>query len=592
MYDAQGSVLYVGKAKNLRSRVSSYFKSKLDSVKTEILVSKIVDFDFMITANESEALVLENNLIKKHVPKYNIRLRDDKSYPYLVIDHRHPFPALLYQRNPKRQVKLEVLGPFATGSNIGEVIRVLVKAFELRDCSEQEFARRKEPCLLHQMKQCSAPCVEKISPKDYKKMLKKALAIFYGESEKTIGYLNKKMTALAAEELFEQAALVRDQVGVLQNFLSYATQCHAEIHGNERNVDVWGISATHSEVDLSLYVIRNGLLLGHKNLNYSDYGLVEKGEINLMAKIVEYYESSEDLPQLALLPEQIEKESVENLVAISEIKLKFKSVVGSGFESFAKLADDHAGEQQRLRLSGEGVRFKGLEQLRELLQLPSLPLLLECFDVAIWQGKSPTGSQIVFSEGLPLKKSYRHYHLKELEEGNNDFAMMRELLERRVKKGHLPSVFIVDGGKAQVNVFCKVLEEFRINVPVVGIAKMKTQADFTAKEITKSEERLVLPGRVNPVVLRKYPELMKIIVSMRDEAHRFSRRLHHSKMSKDHFTSLLDSITGIGPVLKKKILQKTKGDLKVLSSLKAEEIAKLLDVSLKMAQNINEAMQK
>jgi excinuclease ABC subunit C len=596
MYDAKGNVLYVGKAKSLRSRVGSYFKDKLDSVKTEMLVSKIESFDFMITSNEAEALVLENNLIKKHAPKYNIRLRDDKSYPYLVIDHRHDFPTLSYQRNPKPRSRLEILGPFATGSNIGEVIRVLIKAFELRDCSDQEFTRRKEPCLLYQMKQCSAPCVEKIGKDDYQKLLKKALNIFYGKGNSTLGYLKKKMESLAESEFFEQAALVRDQLQVLENFLTYAGQFHAEVHSKIRNIDIWGMSVQDTEIDLSLYIIRNGLLLGHKNLNFTSYTsyVDEEGrqEVELISKIFEYYELNPDAPELVILPDGIDAPGPEFIQEMEQLKIKFQTVNGSKYESFQKLATDHAGEQQRLRLSGQGARFKGLDQLKDLLQLNGLPLLLECFDIAIWQGKAPTGSQIVFQEGLPFKKNYRHYHLKERPEGNNDFAMMQELLERRVEKGQLPDVFVVDGGKGQVGVFVNGLKQFGLDIPVVGIAKEKTQADFKSKEIEKSEERLIIPGRKDAVPLRKHPELMKILVSMRDEAHRFSRRLHHHKTSKDYFTSFLDSISGIGPVLKKRLLQQTKGNFSVLQKMNVEEIAKHLEVSPKLAKNIYEAMQK
>jgi len=538
MKNKSDQIIYVGKAKNLRSRVSSYFNNSAKGPKTEILVSHITDFDFIITENDAESFVLENNLIKKHTPKYNIRLKDDKSYPYVVINNNEPFPRLEFIRRVKRGKGVDVYGPFVTGSNIWEIIRILTKSFSLRDCKLTDFKTRKEPCLLYQMKQCTAPCVGKISVDDYERDLTLARDLFSGSGVKTIRELERRMMIAAENEEFEKAAQIRDSLTMLTEFANNFKQSNAELD-RERNIDIVAYYQGEIELDLSIYMMRNGVLLGHKNFSFSNLEILDSVEESVNNFLFQYYSSTYDsLPQLIVT--QMTDESnklLEAGVQTLDDSIRVRPPQKQ-FDSLLNLTRDHAFEQQRVRMLHEDSVYVGLNKLKDLLGMKERPVVLECYDIAIFQGTSPTASQIVFHDGKADKKKYRYYHLEERPEGNNDFAMMKELITRRSDNGNLPDVFIVDGGLGQVNVFREALREFNIQIPVIGIAKSKvvrTKNGFKNEDIKRSEERLVIPGRTNPYMLNQNRSLYKIIVQMRDEAHRFSRKLHHKEETKRIF---------------------------------------------------------
>ena len=552
MKNKDDQIIYVGKAKNLRSRVQSYFNGSVKSPKTDILVSHIVDFDFIMRTSDAESFVLENTLIKKHTPKYNIRLKDDKSYPYVVINNNEPFPRLEFIRRVKRGKGVEVFGPFVTGSNIWDIIRILTQSFSLRDCKLSDFKKRKEPCLLYQMKQCSAPCVQKISAENYEIDLSYARDLFSGSGVKTIRELEKRMVQAAEDEEFEKAALIRDNLTKLIEFANNFKQENAE-HKDERDLDIVAYYQGDIEVDLSIYMMRNGVLLGHKNFNFSNLDIIEGVEDLILNFLFQYYSETYDSPP-ELVVTHMSQESNDMLE--EALGTLFKNIrvrpPQKKYDSFINLTRDHAFEQQRVRMLHEDSVYVGLNKLKDLLGLRERPVVLECFDVAIFQGTSPTASQIVFHDGKPDKKNYRYYHLEERPEGNNDFAMMKELITRRSDNGNLPDVFIVDGGQGQVSMFKEVLREVNIAIPVIGIAKSKvvrSKEGFKNEDIKKSEERLIIPGRSNPYMLNQNRSLYKIIVQMRDEAHRFSRKLHHKEEKKRVFNDKTKRKKPTGPVV-------------------------------------------
>ena len=558
MKDKNGRVIYVGKAKKLKSRVISYFNNSAKSYKTTYMVSHVSDFEFILTLSDAESFVLENNLIKEHSPKYNIRLRDDKSYPYIQVNWNEPYPRLEYVRRPKKSKGKELIGPYPTGSNISMVMRILTKSFELRDCSLTEFKTRKTPCLLYQMKQCSAPCVGHIDEKNYESDLNLAFGFFQGplKAKRAVQKLHEKMIHFSESEEFERAAMIRDHIVLLEEFLQKSFDQKVESIQTDKNIDVWSFYVGEEEVDLSLYMIRSGLLLGQKNFHFIKGELIEELQDEILQKIMQYYSDPEELtPELVVLDyaEEEVRDIKEALKTIGEISVL--SNASKKFSPLLQMCRKHAEESQRVRIANADSVYVGLNKLKDLLNLKERPAHLECFDVAIWQGKSPTASQVVFEEGKPNKKKYRYYHLEERPEGNNDFAMMREVISRRLDNGDLPDVFVVDGGVAQVNTGCAVLRELNIELPVVGIAKSReVSGSFKSKEIEKTEERLIIPGRSNPYILTKCPSLFKIIVSMRDEAHRFSRKLHHKAESKRVLSTWLDEVKGLGEESKKKIL--------------------------------------
>ncbi len=589
MKSSSGKVIYVGKAKSLKPRVSSYFQQSAKSPKTEILVGHIRDFEFVLTDTEAEALILENNLIKKYRPKYNILMRDDKSYPYVSVSLKEDFARPQYVRKVKRDRDHKVYGPFVHGSGISEVLRILMKSFQLRDCTMREFNSRKEPCLLYQIKQCSAPCVGKISKSDYDKDLQLALNFFESKQAKSIEVLQERMMEAAEREEFEYAAMIRDNIEVLTRFSEYSKQENVELLGDFKNVDILAYYEGEIEVEISVYLIRNGLLLGHKNFHFPVVDCTESIESEVINFMFQYYTSGgESLPEVVVVDFEKENRDLFKKALNESEKVKVLKTKTSkhNFTSLMKLTLDHAKEHQRVRKDNEESVYVGLNKLKELLGLKERPVVLECYDIAIFQGKSPTASQIVFRDGTPDKKQYRYYHLQELEEGNNDFAMMKEVLDRRMDNGNLPDVFIVDGGKGQLGILQGVLKDKGLDIPVCAIAKSKAKGNFQKETVTRSEERLFIPGRANPYLLHKNKSLFRIITQMRDEAHRFSRKLHHKAEKKRTFSSWLDQVEGIGPKRKKEILQSLKVSKSELAQWDSGKIARELGVSSKIAINI------
>lgn len=589
-----GEVIYVGKAKSLKSRVTSYFNNSPKSAKTQILVGHIEDFEFIITSSDAESFVLENNLIKEYRPKYNIRLKDDKSYPYLQVDTYETFPRLQYVRRPKRKKGRELFGPFPVGSNISNVLRILTKSFELRDCSSYDFKTRKTPCLLYQMKQCSASCVDLISQQEYEKDLNNALNFFKTKSkqEATLEILTNKMMMLAEQEEFEQAAQMRDNIEVLNNFVKQSYDQNVELL-NDNNFDIISFFVGETEVDISIYMVRLGNLLGHKNFHFLKSDFISDIEDELILAMVQYYSQTQDT-----FPEKIITSFSKETVP--EFELALKTIWGEGvkikvlssskkYQSLLDSTQKHAMEAQRVRIENQDSVYVGLNRLKELLSLKDRPRLLECYDIAIWQGKSPTAARITFDEGKPDKTRYRHYHLNERPEGNNDFAMMREVFERRLQRGDLPDVFIVDGGIAQVNTVKKVLEELNINVPVCGIAKARDLTKgFQKQEIKNSDERLIIPGRSNPYILNKCPSLMRIVVHMRDEAHRFSRRLHHKTEHKRVIRSWVDDVKGLPKEIKEMIIKNNSFTVEEFKNLNIQQIQDFFGIKIQHARTIYE----
>ncbi len=600
MKDRDGRVIYVGKAKKLRSRVTSYFDQSAKSIKTQFLIQHIDDLEFILTGSEVESYVLENNLIKRHNPKYNIRLKDDKSYPWVMVNHEEPFPRLEYVRRPKKGKGRELFGPFPVGSNISMVLRVLTKSFMLRDCPLSEFRGRKTACLLHQMNQCSAPCVGMVTSEAYARDLALATGVFQGEGKarKALAELRARMESYAENEEYERAAIIRDHLDLLETFLENSYRQNVESLKDERDADVWAFYQGTEEFDFSLYMVRGGMLIGQKNFHFPVGDLEEDLPEEMRVFLLQYYsDPAEVAPQTII----VDAEEEEHLSAFAQALVQLAGtqrppkVHGRkrAYLPLIEMCRKHAEESQRVRIANLDSAFVGLKKLKELLNLRELPRSLECYDVAIWQGKSPTAAQVASHDGKPDKALYRHYHLQELPEGNNDFAMMREVLERRSGHGEWPDVIVVDGGTAQVNTVLAVLRERGVEVPVVGIAKARDlTGDFKSAESTKSEERLVIPGRKDPYVLGKCPPLFRIIVSLRDEAHRFSRRLHHKAETKRFLGTWLDEIEGLWFKSKQAILKNLTMSKEALRAMSPSEIERLLGIPNHQARLVWDHLQQ
>jgi excinuclease ABC subunit C len=527
-------IIYIGKAKRLRARVKSYFTGSQSNLKTAILVSHITHIDFIVTVSETEAFILENNLIKEHAPRYNIRLKDDKSYPLLAINYTEPFPRIVYTRKTN-QLKGKgqlVLGPFVESGNLSQSLQILAKFFGLRQCSLREMRSRPKGCLLAQMHQCQAPCMGVVDESDYKNNLEFTIDFFRSgkRGNQIFELFETKMLGAAKREEFELAAQLRDQVATLRCFGERDQGSDAQALDGVGDLDLVACFIGEQEVDIVIYLVRNSRLIDRRNFYFLLDDCHGEPFEQVLSYLLQYYQdSSYAPPEMVVIPhdnvaqQQLSEALDEQLVARGgdTRKILVRSY-GRKFAALAKMAADDVFEQQRVRLDSQQSRYQGLNKLKELLELKEMPRKLECFDIAVWQGHSPTASQVVSLDGIAHKDGYRHYHLEERAEGNNDYAMMREVLERRMKYGAYPDIFIVDGGIGQVNVFLSVLADLDVVIPVVGIAKASRIGG-------ESEERLILPGRSKPYPLSQSISLSRIIVKMRDEAHRFSRRLHHHK---------------------------------------------------------------
>jgi excinuclease ABC subunit C len=528
MMNEQGEIIYVGKAKSLKNRVSSYFKPVHESLKTRALVEQIDDIEFILTSNEVESLVLENNLIKQHRPKYNIRLRDDKSYPYVQWNNKELYPRIEYTRKIKRHKNYSQLGPFPEGFSFGRALQKLVKLLQLRDCSTTEFLKRKTPCLLYQMHQCMAPCVRYCTPENYQKnffLIINFIKKPHHHAE-LILHIKKEIETLAGVEDFEKAMVWRDALRDVEHYTEHFETQKVESLSSDENSDFIGTYSSENENDITIYKVRQGRLIAISHF----YGMKMDQDLEneIAAQLLEYYLENIDLPQKIITSYSKDWNSTF-LTALKKLNPKAnKMEIFTNSKKFSPLLDQatlHAKEKARIRIEEKKQILPALEELQTLFSLPHLPRVIECYDIAIWQGTSPTASQVVFVDGRPSKVDYRYYHLELRDEGNNDFAMMREVMRRRLTKGKLPDLIVIDGGKGQLNIVKQVLTEFSINVPIISLAKEKQG----------KKERIFLPDKQEAIVLDYSKPSSKILMQIRDEAHRFSRKLHHHAEKKRLF---------------------------------------------------------
>ena len=483
-------IIYIGKAKDLKKRVLSYFG--VTSGKTYFLMQQVDDFDFFLTSNEAEALLLENNLIKKHNPKYNVSLKDDRRFPFIQVNFNESFPTLKYIRKPVFKKGIKTFGPFVTGSRIPEIIKILNDHFELRTCNH--LAKSKNPCLRFHLKLCSAPCFKEQT--NYKDRLNSALTLFSNKKE-IIKQLTGKMEEFSKKEEFEAAAKIRDDLLVIDDFFSHTAKQKVE-YLSVKNLDVISYYEGKEAIDIVVLIVRNGFLIGKQN-----FFIYDREE--LIDLIFGYYVKSGDIPPLI--------DWRGDILLLESLQLIKKGIKLYSFDALFKLSHQTAIENQKLRESFKYTRMEASKKLARLIK--SRPLyLIEAYDVAIFSGKSPTASKIVFYQGYPHKKEYRYYLLTERPEGNNDFAMLEEVLDRRLKEGNLPDLFVVDGGRPQLRVFDKVLKHHKIDIPIVAIAKSK--GDKEERIYFKDEE----------FILKEDLAILSLITAIRDEAHRFAQKLH------------------------------------------------------------------
>ncbi len=547
MKETSGTILYVGKAKNLRNRLSSYFQALSHEVaRTEMMVVRVDRFDVILTETEAEALILECTLIKKNKPKFNVRLKDDKAYPFLKIQTRTPFPRIEWTRKVKKDGARH-FGPFTSARAARQVMHLLNETFQLRDCSDNTFRHRSRPCILHQMGKCAAPCVGLISEEQYRESIGEVVKVLEGKSKRLMRELEASMRAAAEKEEFEQAADYRDQIRNLE--LVTATQVADEANAS-RSRDVVGLAREGMDAQGAILIFREGRMIAvrHFHLQNTDPSIPSPevlfdfvAQHYLLERSQQEEESAEDahgLPQEVLLPLSLGEEEEELLART--IGAKLKAPRGDAERQMIQVAAanaQYALEQQKKKDQGHGL--DALEELQEKIHLARLPSRMECYDISNFQGGESVASRVVFIDGAPDKSLYRRYKIKTVE-GQNDFAMMHEVLGRRFSRAEeaLPDLIVVDGGKGQLAQAVAILEELRIqDVAAVGLAKARTESDFESAEVKSSLERVFIPGRKNPVPLLPHTASYKLLTHIRDEAHRFAISYHRLLRSKRTFNS-------------------------------------------------------
>lgn len=541
MKDDTSVIIYVGKAKNLRNRLSQYFQpAPHESPRTEMMVGRVEHFDVILTETEAEALLLELTLIKKHKPKFNVRLKDDKHYPYLKIQIQNDFPRIEYTRRTLPD-GARYFGPFPSAWAARQVMDLLNNTYQLRDCSDNTFRHRSRPCILFQMGKCSGPCVGKVSRSEYQESIDQVIGILEGKTAKIVDELRRGMEDAAEEEDYELAAQYRDQIKNLE----LVTQTQGAIEaGSQRDRDVVGLARKDVESHGTMLRIRGGRMISvqHYRLQNTDSAV---SDADLLFDFLSQYYVENDKengggngiprPKEVLLP-----------TAPSDCDL-LESVLGVGIRvadgsideqllSVARTNAEYALEQALKRPAGHGTQ--ALEEIMEKLHLPKLPHRIECFDISNTQGEDSVASRVVFVDGAPDKNLYRRYKIKTVE-GSNDFASMKEVLGRRFSNDEsMPDLVVVDGGKGQLSQAVAIMDELGVQgVSVVGLAKARTESDFQSSEVKSSNERIFIPNRKNPVPLLPHMPAYKLLVHVRDEAHRFAITYHRNLRHKRSMAS-------------------------------------------------------
>lgn len=550
MRDIGGTILYVGKAKNLRNRLSTYFQAgPHPSPRTDMMVARVDHFDVILTKTEAEALILECTLIKKHRPKFNVRLKDDKAYPYLKIQVNDSFPRIEWTRRVKKD-GARYFGPFPSAWSARQVLSLLNETFQLRDCSDNTFRHRSRPCILFQMNKCTGSCVGKIDAGAYREVISEVVQVLEGKSDRVVQVLRRGMEDAAEEEEFELAALYRDQLKSLE--LVTATQVVDEA-GSYRQRDVVAIARQDLDAHGVILQIRNGRMIAvrHFHLQNTDPTLSDS-EI-LSDFLSQYYLAAEQVteadmpggdsslfesagPVVARLKEVLLVAAPENLELLEQtlgIGVRVaETEVDRQLLNVAVANARHGLEQNQKKSQAHGI--EALEEVQDKLQLPRLPHRIECYDISNTQGEDPVASRVVFIDGAPDKNLYRRYKIQTVE-GSNDFAMMKEVLGRRFSHAdeELPDLVVVDGGKGQLAQAMAILEELCIQgVGTVGLAKARVESDFQSSEVKSSFERIFIPNRKNPVNLLPHTAAYKLLTHVRDEAHRFAITYHRQLRAK------------------------------------------------------------
>ena len=592
MKNAAGEVIYVGKAINLRSRVRSYFQEHADHERKVIkMVSQITDLEWIVVGSELEALIFEMNLIKKHRPRFNVRLKDDKRYPYIKVHLNDPFPKVTVTRQMVRDGS-RYFGPYTSVWAVHQTLDLLRHIFPYLTCDREITGKDARPCLYFDIKLCSGPCIGAIDQTGYGQLIEDLCAFLDGKTDPIVNRLQQEMAAAADQLNFEKAALIRDQLQSIERVV----EKQKVISSEEGNSDVLAIARSNNEACIQVFFIRNGRLMGREYFVME--GTEDIPDAGVMAEFIkQFYTEAAVIPERVLLPNEVEEAQIirqwlRTKRGGEKVEL---SVPRSGTaQELVEMATENAVETlQALRTQWEADKNKQVQALSEIQQalyLSEPPNRIECFDISNTQGTASVGSMVVFEQGTPSRGHYRHFNIKTVT-GPDDFASMEEVLTRRFRRWQtaqenqlvgakpdpsfavLPDLLIVDGGQGQLGRAVKVLESFNLMelVSVAGLAKQ--------------QEELFQPGRKDSVILPRHSQGLYLLQRIRDEAHRFAITAHRKARGKVGVASRLDAIPGIGPARRKTLLEKF-GDIEGIRQATLEDLIAIPGINEEIARAI------
>jgi excinuclease ABC subunit C len=582
--DAEGNIIYVGKASSLRHRVGSYFGSgqKL-TPKIQRMVSKVADLEYFVTASEQEALILELNLIKQHHPRYNVSLKDDKTFPYLKIDLGEDWPRVHITRKLKENGG-RYFGPFASAKSIKQTLKLLKGIFPFRSCTRQITGKDPRPCLEYDLGHCLAPCIGQTSRAEYDEVIKQLILFMEGKQEKVVKQLEDSMNKAAEAMDFEKAARIRDQIQAVEAVVE-GQRIAAKTKGEQ---DVIAFSAERNRAYVQVFFIRNGKLIGRESFVLQGTRYEEPFKI-MSSFIQQFYASAPHIPPLLLLQHPVEdRDTLQQWLSAkrgSSVKIQVPQR-GSKKQLVDIVAQNAQQGLEQLKikqLASPKTLSAALEEIQRELNLPHPPERIEGYDISDIQGMAAVGSMVVFDKGKPKPAHYRRFKIKSVS-GADDYAMLAEVLKRRFKRAEAatgswaikPDLVLIDGGKGQLNAAVAAMREMGAgDIPAAGLAK--------------ENEELFVIGKARPIVLPPSSPGLQLLQRLRDEAHRFALGYHHRVRKKQTFASALDSVPGIGAKRKKALLRQF-GSLKGIREASVKELTDVSGITKSLAQKIKEAL--
>jgi excinuclease ABC subunit C len=575
MLSASKDIIYIGKSKNLKSRVASYFSNSPKTRKISKLVSQISGIDIMRTNTELEALILEHNLIKQHRPKYNVIFKDDKSFPYIAITTKDPFPGIYFHRGSKND-KNQYFGPFPNPYAARNSLSIIQKTFRIRNCDQSTFNNRTRPCMQYQIDRCSAPCVGKVLPSEYEEDIQKGIKFLQGKASEVIHEISEKMNDASRQQNYERAAILRDQVLDLNEILK------RQIVSVQRgDFDVVGIAESEISICLSVMYFRNGRLLGSKQVTLESQAGLPRSDIIEAYIMKHYFELNLGKVSNIYVSESIaSKNQMEELInAKTNSKIKIIRPLRGEPKKWVQLACDNAKQTLLLKNQKSKELEKQFKALRKMLDIKGDINRIECFDISHLSGSDAVASCVVFDEGGANKKEYRKFNIANIKP-SDDYDALRQAFSRRYvrllnENKRLPDLVVIDGGKGQLNAIIDITKQLALPFKIISISK--------GRQRKLGQEQVHSGGKV--ISIDFVPEAGRLLQQIRDEAHRFAITAQRKKRSSNSIKTILDDIPGIGPKRRKNLIQHF-GNINALTDASVEEIEKVKEISKGLAKEI------